>query len=172
MPAPQSWWTSIRPRWRRGRNDRSIDRARTTAIEITVAEAIGESFDRDTFRAAYGTINVAKYHPFTADNQDYLAYICLMISAGFTTTEKLLADVDAGRVTNFRDFIEQVEAGRDRLPSDALRALHADIYDLVVRATRPRSRRSAAESIARRSAAWGICPTTRRSPSGWWKRCV
>ena len=105
----------------RGRNDRSIDRARTTAIEITVAEAIGESFDRDAFRAAYGTINVAKYHPFTADNQDYLAYICLMISAGFATTEELLADVDAGRLASFRDFIEQVEAGCDRLPSDALR---------------------------------------------------
>ena len=116
----------------RGRNDRSIDRARTTAIEITVAEAIGESFDRDAFRAAYGTINVAKYHPFTADNQDYLAYICLMISAGFATTEELLADVDTGRVTSFRDFIERVEAGRGRLPSDALRALHADIYGLVL----------------------------------------
>ena len=106
--------------------------ARTTAIEITVAEAIGESFDRDAFRAAYGTINVAKYHPFTADNQDYLAYICLMISAGFITTETLLAEVDAGRVASFRDFIEQVEAGCDRLPSDALRGLHADIYGLVV----------------------------------------
>jgi len=116
----------------RGRNDRSIDRARTTAIEITVAEAIGESFDRDAFRAAYGTINVAKYHPFTADNQDYLAYICLMISAGFTTTEELLAEVDAGRVVSFRDFIEQVEANIGRLPSDALRALHADIYGLVL----------------------------------------
>ena len=116
----------------RGRNDRSIDRARTTAIEITVAEAIGESFDRDAFRAAYGTINVAKYHPFTADNQDYLAYICLMISAGFVTTEALLVEVDAGRVASFRDFIEQVEAGCDRLPSDALRGLHADIYGLVL----------------------------------------
>src|SRR5512136_821545 len=69
----------------RGRNDRSIDRARVTAIEATVAEAIGAAFDRDSFRAAYGTINVPKYHPFTADNQDYVAYICLMISAGFTT---------------------------------------------------------------------------------------
>ena len=104
----------------RGRNDRSIDRARVAAIEATVAEAIGAAFDRDAFRAAYGTINVAKYHPFTADNQDYLAYICLMISAGFTTTEDLLSEVDAGRVASFRDFIEQVEAGRDRLPSDAL----------------------------------------------------
>ena len=75
---------------------------------------------------------MAKYHPFTADNQDYLAYICLMISAGFATTEALLAEVDAGQVASFRDFIEQVEAGCDRLPSDALRALHADIYGLVL----------------------------------------
>jgi hypothetical protein len=116
----------------RGRNDRSIDRARTTAIEATVADAIGAAFDRDAFRAAYGTINVPKYHPFTADNQDYLAYICLMISAGVTPLEGLLDDLAAGRLASFRDFIDRVEAGRDRLPSDALRALHADIYGLVV----------------------------------------
>jgi len=116
----------------RGRNDRSIDRARTTAIEATVADAIGAAFDRDAFRAAYGVINVAKYHPFTADNQDYLAYICLMISAGVTPLEGLLDDLAAGRLASFRDFIDRVEAGRDQLPSDALRALHADIYGLVV----------------------------------------
>ncbi len=116
----------------RGRNDRSIDRARIAAIEATVAEAIGTAFDRELFRAAYGTINVPKYHPFTADNQDYLAYICLMISAGFTPTAGLLADLDAGRLASFRGFIEQVEAEANRLPSDALRSLHADIYGLVV----------------------------------------
>jgi len=116
----------------RGRNDRSIDRARITAIEATVSDAIGAAFDRDAFRAAYGTINVPKYHSFTADNQDYLAYICLMISAGFTTTEGLLGDLEAGRLASFRDFIERVETRRERLPSDALRALHADIYGLVV----------------------------------------
>ena len=116
----------------RGRNDRSIDRARLTAIEATVAEAIGAAFDRDVFRAAYSTLTVPRYHPFTADNQDYVAYICLMISASAVPLGSLLADLDAGRLTSFRDFIDRVEAERERLSSNALRALHADIYGLVV----------------------------------------
>ena len=65
----------------RGRNDGAIDRARVAAIEATVAEALGLKFDQEAFRRAYAAINVPKYHPFTTDNQDYVAYICLMVSA-------------------------------------------------------------------------------------------
>lgn len=115
----------------RGRNDSAIDRARVIAIEATAAEALGAGFDRNTFRRAYAAINVPKYHPFTADNQDYVAYICLMISAGFTTTDELLAAVEQGRVASFHEFIAQVEAGRERLPNATLRSLHADIYARV-----------------------------------------
>jgi hypothetical protein len=115
----------------RGRNDGAIDRARVTAIEATVADALGPAFDPGAFRRAYAAINAPKYHPFTADNQDYVAYVCLMVGAGFTTIEALLADVDAGRLTGFRDFIAQVQACRDRLPSDAVRSLHSDIYARV-----------------------------------------
>ena len=115
----------------RGRNDKAIDRARVVAIEATVADALGPAFDRTGFRQAYAAINVPQHHPFTADNQDYVAYICLMVSAGFTTLDDLLADLAAGRLTSFGEFIERVQAGRERLPSDALRALHADIYGRV-----------------------------------------
>ena len=115
----------------RGRNDSAIDRARVVAIEATVAEAIGPAFDQAAFRRAYAAVNVPKYHPFTADNQDYLAYICLMISAGFTSLDDLLADLAAGRLTTFGEFIERVQAGVERLPLDALRGLHADIYARV-----------------------------------------
>ncbi len=115
----------------RGRNDGAIDRARITAIEITAAEALGQAFDLPAFRRAYAAINQPKYHPFTADNQDYVAYACLMVSAGFTTIEALLVDVAAGKLAGFGEFIAQVDAGQDRLPSDALRALHADIYARV-----------------------------------------
>jgi hypothetical protein len=115
----------------RGRNDSAIDRARVVAIEATVAEAIGPAFDQAAFRRAYAAINVPKYHPFTADNQDYVAYICLMVSAGFTTIDDLLAEVAAGGLTSFGEFIERVQAAGDRLPSDALRGLHADIYARV-----------------------------------------
>ena len=72
-----------------------------------------------------------KYHPFTTDNQDYVAYICLMISAGFISIEELLAEVDSGALKSFHDFIAQVEAGRDELAGEGLRALHDDIYGLV-----------------------------------------
>jgi hypothetical protein len=115
----------------RGRNDGAIDRARVTAIEAIAAETLGAGFDQGTFRRAYAAINVPKYHPFTADNQDYVAYICLMISAGFTTTDELLTAVGLGRPASFHDFIAQVEVGRERLPNAALGNLHADIYTRV-----------------------------------------
>jgi hypothetical protein len=116
----------------RGRNDGAIDRARIAAIEATVAEALGPAFDQAAFRRAYAAINVPRYHGFTADNQDYVAYICLMVAAGVTSTETLLADVDAGRLIDFRGFMGEVNAGCDRLPSDAVRALHTDIYARVL----------------------------------------
>ncbi len=115
----------------RGRNDTAIDRARVAAIEATVADALGASFDRDAFRRAYTAIIPARYHAFTADNQDYVAYICLMISAGFITLEELLHQVEAGELVSFADFIGRVDARQDVLPGAALRALHREIYDLV-----------------------------------------
>lgn len=115
----------------RGRNDKSIDRARVLAIEATAADAIGAAFNRDAFRRAYHAVNVPKYHPFTADNQDYVAYICLMVSAGFTSIETLLSEVDTGRIGSFQAFIRQVEAGRESLPTAGLRSVHADIYARV-----------------------------------------
>ena len=115
----------------RGRNDGSIDRARLAAIEATLAEAIGPSFDQPAFRRAYATLNVPKYHPFTADNQDNVAYICLMLSAGFTSLDALQADIAAGVLPDYRAFMAQVDAQRERLPAPALVALHDDIYGLV-----------------------------------------
>ena len=111
----------------RGRNDGAIDRARVAAIEATVAEALGVKFDQEAFRRAYAAINVPKYHPFTTDNQDYVAYICLMVSAGFSSIDELLAKVDSGALKSFSEFIAQVDARRDSLAGEGLRALHHDI---------------------------------------------
>jgi hypothetical protein len=112
----------------RGRNDTAIDRARVAAIEATVAEALGPAFDQAIFRRAYTALIPPKYHPFTTDNQDYVAYLCLMVSAGFTSLEALLAQVDSGALTSFNDFITQVEARQHELRSAGLRALHHEIY--------------------------------------------
>jgi hypothetical protein len=115
----------------RGRNDGAIDRARLTAIEATVAETLGPGFDAAIFRRAYAELNQARYHPFTADNQDYLAYTCLMLSAGVSTLEGLQTDIAAGRLATTQDLMAQVDAQRDRLPSHVLRKLHDDIYGRV-----------------------------------------
>lgn len=116
----------------RGRNDGAIDRARVAAIEATVADALGAKFDQATFRRAYTMINPPKYHPFTTDNQDYVAYLCLMVSAGFITLENLLEQIETGTLKRFTDFIVQVDARQDELRSAGLRALHRDIYARVV----------------------------------------
>lgn len=116
----------------RGRNDAAIDGARIAAIEATVAEALGDAFDRDRFRKAYATLNVARYHPFTADNQDNVAYTCLMLGAGVFSLDDLIAQIDVGQLTTFRAFIDQVNANRDLLPSPGLQALHDDVYAHVL----------------------------------------
>jgi hypothetical protein len=115
----------------RGRNDGVIDRARVAAIEATVSEALGSAFDPANFRYAYVELNRAKHHSFTADNQDYVAYTCLMLGAGFWTLEELLADIEAGRLATPQDLMAHVDARRDRLPTRDLRSLHDDIYDRV-----------------------------------------
>lgn len=115
----------------RGRNDAAIDRARIAAIEATVADALGDDFDQERFRKAYATINVAKYHPFTADNQDNVAYVCLMLGAGVSTLDALTAQIEDSSLPTAKDFMAQVDARRAALPSLALRALHDDIYARV-----------------------------------------
>lgn len=115
----------------RGRNDTAIDRARVTAIEATVADALGAAFDQATFRRAYTAIIPQKYHPFTTDNQDYVAYLCLMVSAGYITLEELLRQIETGEIQRFSDFIAQVDVRQDALPNVGLRALHREIYALV-----------------------------------------
>ncbi len=111
----------------RGRNDKSIDHARVAAIEATLRDAVGPSFDEQEFRQAYAVINAPKYHPFTADNQDNVAYICLMISAGLVDMTDLLHQIDGGQLHDFRGLMTEIDARSDALPREVA-ALHEDIY--------------------------------------------
>jgi hypothetical protein len=115
----------------RGRNDGVIDRARVVAIEATIAEVLGATFDQAGFRRAYVELNQSRYHAFTADNQDYVAYACLMLGAGICSLEDLRAEVAAGRLPTAQHWMAQVNARRDQLPSQDLRSLHDDIYQRV-----------------------------------------
>lgn len=109
----------------RGRNAQVIDAARVEAVRRTVEEVLGRGFNEEVFRAIYDELNQSPYHPFTADNQDYLAYICLMVSGGVYEFSQLLAHLEAGRLASFAQFIEDCAA---RPISNALAPVHREVY--------------------------------------------
>lgn len=111
----------------RGRNDKAIDRARVAAIEATIRDAIGPNFNESEFRQAYAALNTSKYHRFTADNQDNVAYICMIISTGMAGLDEVLERVANGQLRDFRDFMAETDTGAERLPKE-VRRLHEDIY--------------------------------------------
>jgi hypothetical protein len=109
----------------RGRNSQAIDAARVEAVRRTVEEVLGGDFSQEAFRAVYDELNQSQYHPFTADNQDYLAYICLMASGGVYDFTQLLADLNAQRLSTFAQF---VEACAERAIGDELAPVHREVY--------------------------------------------
>lgn len=114
----------------RGRNDHVIDQARLEAVHQTVGDLVGARFDPQSFEQAYRRLNQPEFHPFTRDNQDYLAYICLILSSGLWRIEALVEAVRAGQLPTFEAFIAAVAARAGELSPD-LRAIHADIYRRV-----------------------------------------
>ncbi len=89
------------------------------------------SFNEDAFRAVYHELNHPLYHAFTADNQDYLAYICLMLGTSLFDFPVLLQDIQNGSMRSFFDFIQQVQLRRAELPSAGLAAIHDQVWRLV-----------------------------------------
>ena len=111
----------------RGRNAHVIDQVRVLAVRHTVADLLGDAFDESAFRDAYAQLNQSEFHPFTTDNQDYLAYICLILGSGLYDLEEIVRDVRAGRLTHLTQFIAQVEERADAMPP-ALSSVHGEIY--------------------------------------------
>jgi hypothetical protein len=114
----------------RGRNDHVIDGARVAAVRQTVEKLLGPAFDPARFREAYDELNQPDYHAFTADNQDYLAYICLILGSGLVDLPSVVADVRAGSLTSFSQFLSQVDGQADELAGE-LRPIHDQIAELV-----------------------------------------
>jgi hypothetical protein len=111
----------------RGRNAHVIDRARVQAVRDTVADLLDEAFDAAAFRSAYDQLNQQEFHPFTADNQDYLAYICLVLGSGLFSLDDVTSDVESGRLRTFLQFIDQVDQRVEEMRPD-LADIHANIY--------------------------------------------
>ena len=114
----------------RGRNDHVINRARVEAVRRTVGDLLGDDFDLESFQTAYDCLNQTEFHPFTTDNQDYLAYVCLILGSGLYGLDALVAEVRAGRLTIFEQFIAGVDDRAGELPP-ALRRIHNRVYARV-----------------------------------------
>jgi hypothetical protein len=95
----------------KGRNDHVIDRARLEGIFRTMTAVLGEDrFDRPRFIEHYSELNRGRYHFLTADNQDYLAYICLVLNTGLISFEELIDEIQQGSLENFDQFIRWVDS--------------------------------------------------------------
>jgi hypothetical protein len=111
----------------RGRNSHVIDRVRVEAVENTVSGLLGENFNSQSFKKAYERLNEPEFHPFTTDNQDYLAYICLILGTRLFRLEDIVEGVHSGSLKSFDEFITGVDNRRDELP-DELIGIHTKIY--------------------------------------------
>jgi hypothetical protein len=114
----------------RGRNAQVIDSARLQAVFETVAGLLGSSFDPEGFETAYRQLGRPEFHPFTTDNQDYLAYLCLILGSGLISRDRLVERVRLGQMRTFQQFIEEVE-GRSGELSPGLAEIHREILSYV-----------------------------------------
>jgi len=113
-----------------GRNDGVIDRIRLEAGYETMSSLLGEDTNRAKFEQLYAALDGPTYHNLTADNQDYLAYICLVINAGLMSYDEVTLGVEQGRIENFEQFTRLVSSrmmmGKNGKPAvgEALRQVH------------------------------------------------
>lgn len=112
----------------RGRNDKAIDAARVTAMRCTMQAALGGALDEAAFLAVYDPLNQPVYHPFTADNQDYLAYVCLMVLGDVYPEERFWIDLKEGSLETFAEFVARCETRRGRMNSGLAQA-HVEVRD-------------------------------------------
>lgn len=110
----------------RGRNDHVINEARVSAVERTMQQALGDDFDAEAFRRVYDRLNQSEYHHFTADNQDYLAYVCLMVHAGVCSEEELWSGLTDQALDNVDDFVRLCQERRGKM-STGLYAAHEEV---------------------------------------------
>ena len=114
----------------RGRNAHVIDQVRMQAVEDTVADLLGSDFHEETFKEAYVQLNQVGFHSFTTDNQDYLAYICLILGSGLNNFKDIQGRVRDGELTSFLEFINEVDSRKTGL-SPVLAEIHGEIYTNV-----------------------------------------
>lgn len=112
----------------RGRNDGVIDAARVEAVRLVIEETLGESFDEVAFRGVYDRLNQPSYHPFTRDNQDYLAYVSLMVVGGVYPAAQMWDDLQGDRLSSFEEFVALCGDQRGKM-SRGLLEVHQEVSE-------------------------------------------
>ena len=112
----------------RGRNNVPIDKTRLVGMQTTIRDALGPASDLAAFTAIYNELNEPEYKDLTSDNQDYLAYACMMVGAGIYPIDDLRRAYTSGQVTDFSTFISHIQADADSLPP-RLAGIHRTVYD-------------------------------------------
>jgi len=114
----------------RGRNDPLIDQARLKAAYQTAAELFNGTFDAVEFTRIYNILNQPSYHPVTADNQDFLVYICLFVYAGVPAFNALMDEIHRKAINSFDEFETYLSAHLDLLP-DNLKAMRSEFQSIL-----------------------------------------
>lgn len=104
----------------RGRNHQLIDSARLTALKRAVNDVLGQSYDDAVFSDTYHRFNQPRFHRFTGDNQDFLAFICVMAGGGIITPDALQAMLEQGIMRDFAHFVDLTGARIDAFNSALL----------------------------------------------------
>ena len=117
----------------KGRNDQVINEARLEGIYRTMVDVLGKDFDRTAFEQEYTELNRTRYHFLTADNQDYLAYICLILNTGLISFEEMLQEMEHHSLGNFEQFIRWVDTRIKLNPSgsEVIRETHEAVLASV-----------------------------------------
>ena len=114
----------------RGRNDGVIDTARVQAAERMARSTLGDAFDEPSFRQLYARLNQTDYHYLTEDNQDYVAYICLMIAGHACPEPRFWTALEDGSVADIQGFCALCEGDTSGM-ADELRRVHREVCDGV-----------------------------------------
>jgi len=101
--------------------------ARVQAAERIARDTLGNALNEAAFRGLYARLNQTRYHYLTEDNQDYVAYICLMVAGGVVEEPLFWRYVEQGELADIASFTALCD---DLTPSmtDRLRQVHGEVY--------------------------------------------
>jgi len=113
----------------RGRNDHPLDEARLEGVRSTVQDALGKRFDESSFRKIYQEFNQPSFHSFTGDNQDLVAYLCLMLMSEVYPESVFRADLHNGSLSHFSAFARHCDLTLRREKGDhPVITVHQEVF--------------------------------------------